>query len=262
MSESHADPIVVATEPDPTSTRSQALRAQARLREWILAGALAPHERLTEQALAARLGASRTPIRAALARLADEGLLAPLPNGGYAVQSYSAEEIRDAIEIRGTLEGLAVRLAAERGVAPARLALLESVLAEIDRALEATIDAARFDRYMLANARFHELIGELPDSTVLARQLQRIAGLPFASPSAFVTVQSTDPSSHDTFRFAQAQHRLVVEAIVAREGARAEALMREHARIAHRNLRIALADPQARDRVPGGALVGTAASCA
>ena len=54
---------------------------------------------------------------------------------------------------------------------------------------------------------------------------------------------------------AQAQHHAVLEAITQREGARAEALMREHARIAHHNLREALATREGLQRVPGAGLI-------
>ena len=93
---------------------SQAVKAQQRLREWILAGELPSGTRIAELALVERLGMSRTPIRAALMHLKQEGLLEPLPHGGYAVRTFSEREVADAIELRGTLEGLAARLAAER----------------------------------------------------------------------------------------------------------------------------------------------------
>ncbi len=98
--------------PEDDGALSQTVRAQLRLRELILGGELTPGARIPELALVERLGASRTPVRAALGRLADEGLLEPLPNGGYAVRDFSVGDIQDAIELRGTLEGLAARLAA------------------------------------------------------------------------------------------------------------------------------------------------------
>ncbi len=101
---------------------SQTVRAQLRLRELILGGELAPGARIPELALVERLGVSRTPVRAALVRLAEEGLLEALPGGGFAVRDFSETDICDAIELRGTLEGLAARLAAERGVGAVVLA--------------------------------------------------------------------------------------------------------------------------------------------
>lgn len=220
---------------------SQALRAQLQLREMVLAGELAPGDRVGEVAIVEKLGISRTPIRAALVKLEQEGLLEALPHGGFAVRSFSEREVADAIELRGTLEGLMARLAAERGVPSALMAEAEVVLAEIDAALaRPQLDDAEFSRYVQANGRFHALLGRMADSRVLSRELDRAVRQPFASPSAFVVVQAHSPRSRDMFYVAQDQHRRVLEAIAAREGARAEALMREHSRIAQRNLRDAV----------------------
>ena len=79
---------------------SQAVKAQQRLREWILAGDLPSGARIAELALVDRLGMSRTPIRAALMHLKQEGLLEPLSGGGYAVRTFSEREVADAIEQR------------------------------------------------------------------------------------------------------------------------------------------------------------------
>ena len=86
----------------------------ATLEEEILTGKLAPGEQLREQALAKRLDASRTPIRGALHRLAEEGLVELLANKGATVVGISREDIEDIYAIRIRLEGLAARLAAER----------------------------------------------------------------------------------------------------------------------------------------------------
>ena len=105
-----------------TSSRAgQSQRALMGVRELIISGELAAGARLHEVALSARLGISRTPLRAALARLGQEGLVEALPTGGYAVRSFSREDVIDAIELRGVLEGTAVRLAAERGVSSDRM---------------------------------------------------------------------------------------------------------------------------------------------
>lgn len=227
---------------------SQTLRAQVQLRDLILAGEIAPGTRVTEQALVDKLGVSRTPIRAALMRLADEGLVAALPAGGFAVQTFTESAIHDAIEIRGTLEGLAARLAAERGVKPVALSAVKAVLAQLDEVVRGDLSEAAFSRYIELNAGFHAHVVELAGSDLLAWQIERVSSLSFASPSAFVRIQASVPEGRESFVLAQAQHRLVLEAIENREGARAEALMREHARIAHGNLRLALTDA---DRLSG-----------
>ena len=69
---------------------SQTLTALLRLRELILSGALPPGERLSEPSVAERLGASRTPVRAALARLAEEGLVEAIPSRGFASGGHIA----------------------------------------------------------------------------------------------------------------------------------------------------------------------------
>lgn len=239
---------------------SQAVRAQLQLREMILAGELPPGERVGEVAIVEKLGISRTPIRAALVRLEQEGLLEALPHGGFAVRSFSEREVADAIELRGTLEGLLARVAAERGVPSALLGEAREALDEIDAVLaRPQLDEADFTRYVAANGRFHAALLRMADSRVLAREVERVVRMPFASPSAFVVVQADSPQARDMFVVAQAQHRAVLDAIQRREGARAEAIMREHARIAQRNLREALRlqRPQA---LPGVALIRPEAS--
>ena len=71
------------------SNASQSMRAQLQLREGIVSGALPPGERLTELAMVERLAMSRTPIRTALVRLQEEGLLEALPSGGFMVRDFS-----------------------------------------------------------------------------------------------------------------------------------------------------------------------------
>ena len=235
---------------------SQAVKAQLALRELILGGELRPRARIAELWLVERLGVSRTPVRLALVRLAEEGLLDALPSGGYAVRDFSEADIVDAIELRGTLEGLAARFAAERGAAPALLVQARDCLARIDAALAAPeLTDDTFSRYVDENDRFHALLAQMAASPLLARQLDKAKALPFASPNGFVLAQSAGPQARDVLVVAQAQHRTVIEAIAQREGARAEALMREHARIARRNLQEALRNQRSLQLVPGGGLI-------
>jgi GntR family transcriptional regulator of vanillate catabolism len=211
---------------------SQTVKALLSLRELILSGELKPGDRISELSVVERLGVSRTPIRMALVRLEEEGLLELIPSGGFSVKAFSERDIYDAIEVRGTLEGLAARLCAERGLTNAALGEFRECLAEIDDLVasqEVTVE--RFSRYVDLNERFHALLIDFADSPVLARQLKRALNLPFASHNAFV------------------------RAIENREGARAEAIMREHARLAVRNLEFALRNQRMRILVPGSVLI-------
>ncbi|HSI53535.1 MAG TPA: GntR family transcriptional regulator, partial [Ramlibacter sp.] len=250
------------TDPTPLSSfdaqdggSSQAVKAQLRLREMILAGELPGGARIAELAIVEKLRVSRTPIRAALVRLEQEGLLQALPGGGFAVRTFSERDVSDAIELRGTVEGLAARLAAERGAPAAVLAEAGACLAQIDEVLrQPALDDEAFLRYVDLNQNFHQLLSELAGSAVIRRELERVVKLPFASPSAFVVLQANSPQARDMLVVAQDQHRQVLDAIERREGSRAEAIMREHARIARRNLRDAMQE-QNLDRMPGVRLI-------
>ena len=99
-----------------------------RLEDEILSGALAVGEQLTELSLTKRLGVSRTPVRAALHRLAEEGLVSITPNKGAVVIGVSREDVISTYGIRERLEGLASSLAARN--------ITEGELAELREALE------------------------------------------------------------------------------------------------------------------------------
>jgi GntR family transcriptional regulator of vanillate catabolism len=210
----------------------------------ILAGELPSGSRIAELTLVDKLGVSRTPIRTALMKLEQEGLLESLNNGGYAVRTFTERDVSDAIELRGTLEGLAARIAAERGCAPGVLVQANACLDQIDQFLSNdTLNDEAFSAYVAHNERFHALLSEMTGSAVLQRELERVIGLPFASPSSFVIGQANSAKARDMLIIAQDQHRQVLAAIELREGARAEAIMREHSRVAQRLMSEAMRSP-------------------
>ena len=156
-------PADVETDKSPSRT----VRALLAIRELILEGALAPRSRISELSVAERTGISRTPIRAALQKLEEEGLVETIPSGGFAVKSFSQQDVFDAIEIRGALEGLAARLAAERGSA-ARLGPLQACLQQLDQLVGLGIHTEEgFAGYVSTNARFHALVVDLAESPTL-----------------------------------------------------------------------------------------------
>lgn len=236
---------------------SQTERATLALRGLVLSGEFAAGSRLPEVALSERLGISRTPLRQAMERLISEGLLTRIPSGGCQAARFELDDINDAIELRGVVEGTAARLAAERGADPDLLSEARTVLEAIDEAVTAS-GKVDFDDYVRLNERFHDLLARLAGSALIEREVRRIAQLPLASPSAFLGGQELVPDFLSSLVRAQAQHHAILEAIEAREGARAEALAREHARIARENFAfLRTADPKLTARVPGLSLVTT-----
>ena len=229
---------VIDTENTPENAHKSAqVRALLQLREMILAGELPGGTRIAELSIVEKLGVSRTPIRAALMRLSQEGLLEALASGGYAVRTFSERDVTDAIALRGTLEGLSARLAAERTAPAVVLGEARDCLRQIDAVLgQPALNDESFSSYVELNAKFHALLSEMAGSSVMARELDRVISMPFASPSAFVVAQANSPQARDMLVVAQDQHWQVLAAIEQREGSRAEAIMREHSRLAQRNL--------------------------
>jgi GntR family transcriptional regulator, vanillate catabolism transcriptional regulator len=232
---------------------TQSDRALLLLRELLLTGAFAPGDRLTELGLVPRLGASRTPVRQALLRLAHEGLLETIPAGGFRVRAFTLEEIWDAIEIRGVLEGTAARLAAERLRSVAELNGIRGLVAALEEVVPVTVES--FVRYLELNEAFHRELRQLAKSPVLLRTIEGVMTLPFAAPGALVFHHGESTHAARTAVIAQEHHRAIVEAIEHGEGARAESLAREHSRVARRNLTRALADQDLFRRMPGASLI-------
>ncbi|MBI4986726.1 MAG: GntR family transcriptional regulator [Rhodocyclales bacterium] len=212
-----------------------------KLRELILSGELAAGQRVAEIPIAERLGVSRTPVRQALTVLAQEGLLGAAGKRGYLVHEFTAKDIEDAIDVRGILEGAAARIVAENGPDAELLAALESCLA----AGAAITDKPHYGldddvQWAEINGRFHRLLVDASANRALIAALALNDKLPFASSQA---VAGGDPPSpriaaqhRDVMVRAQADHRQIVTALRQRQGARVEALMREHARLALMNV--------------------------
>ena len=218
---------------------SQTLRALLEMRELILRGAFRPGERLREVPLAARLNVSRTPLRLVLDRLAQEGLLKARPTGGFVASEFTVEDIRDAIEIRGVLEGAAARLAAERpktsgrggGAARSCIARARRARPRNPRPTSSSSPATS-----TSTGSSTPWCWTMAKSAMLSRSMEHVLTLPFASPNAFFLTETETQEGRETIVLSQAHHRAIANAIVDGEGARAEALAREHSRLARTNL--------------------------
>jgi GntR family transcriptional regulator, vanillate catabolism transcriptional regulator len=212
-----------------------------QLRDLILSGAFPPGQRLAEQQLAERLGASRTPVRTALVTLEQEGLVEASETGKYLVRQFTAQEVTDAIAVRGHLEGMAARLVAEHGVSRQLQGDLQACLDEGDRLLAANpLSLASYAAYAAMNDRFHALILDASGNRALQRAVALNDKLPFAPASAMLPMQGTLALDRDWMLYAHRQHHMLVDALRQGSGARAQALATEHTEVAQMNMRLAL----------------------
>ncbi|MBM3605911.1 MAG: GntR family transcriptional regulator [Alphaproteobacteria bacterium] len=195
---------------------SSALRSadqvHAELSRQIIAGQLRPGDPLAETALAQRFSLSRTPVREALHRLASEGLVERGPRRAFLVRRMSHATLRDLFETLGELEALCAAMAAHRMTAT-DLARLQTILDEGD---------GPHADYAAANARFHAALRAGAQNEVLAEVLDELdrRSLPWRSAQFDARAARID-SSRD-------EHRAILEAVAARDGDRAAAVMRGH----------------------------------
>lgn len=194
------------------------------LQNDILNGVLAPGDALTEQKLCDELGVSRTPVREALSKLELERLVRTVPNRGAVVVGITEKDIADIYTIRMYIEGLAARWSAEN-ITDAQLGTLRSIV-ELQE-----FYAERGDMMQIwqLDTRFHELIYESCSSGVLQvtlsnfhRYIQKARELSIKKPGR------AQPSVRE--------HRAILEAVAAHDGALAEKLMTEHIGNAKNNI--------------------------
>jgi GntR family transcriptional regulator of vanillate catabolism len=202
-----------------------------RLRQSVLEGRFTPGAHLREELLSQDFGVSRTPIRNALQVLANENLLIYEPNRGYIVRRYATSDVLKAYDVRGTLEGMACRLVAEAGLS----ARQRNRLLEINTRAGAIVAAGVWGKAEQAawrdcNSELHNAIMEASGNEPLALAAQQMRHIPrlhdhrMEPGSPFYESVYTPTNRERSHR----EHLEIVEAILARQGTRAEHLMREH----------------------------------
>ena len=147
-----------ATHPTIALLQSSSLASvvQGELERMILAGELVPGEKLTEVALAARLGVSRGPLREAFRMLEEAGLLRTEKNRGVFVRSLPVEAAIEIFDLRAAMEELVGRRLAE-GIVPAALKELRGLVDQMEQAVKAKDRSA----YHRLNLHFHNRLVEL-----------------------------------------------------------------------------------------------------
>ena len=186
----------------------------------ISSGALAPGDRIIQEQLAQALGVSRQPVQQALALLRGQGVLHDAPGRGLIVARLDADHVQHMYDMRAAIEGLAARRAAELNAERAG----RQGRALIDAGRKAVASGA-VPKMIAADIRFHEFIYELSANPLIAPTLethltytQRVMG----------EVLVSDEQPRDIWD----QHAAILDAIAAGDGARAEALTREHLTVA------------------------------
>lgn len=191
------------------------------LKKGILEGDLRPGERLKELEIAQSLGASRTPVREALSKLEQEGLVQPFASGGLTVVELSEDDVVEIFGLLKVVESYAIRLAAEK-ITEKQLERLEGLCERAEQ-----IGPNSVERLIEVNARFHHLLLEM---TGHRRLIELVSQLRTAlTPYRVVTIMA--PAFQESTQFQQLMvrdHHDIVEAFRARDVERLVKLICDH----------------------------------
>jgi DNA-binding GntR family transcriptional regulator len=202
----------------PVSPRNSLTeRAYTEIRRRILENELSAGTQVLEQELAEMLEMSRTPVREAMVRLADEGMVEVRPRHGMRVLPISADDMREIYDVLTALESMAAERVAARGVSPEELRALKQAVADMDAAL--AVDDLR--TWAAADERFHLLLVEYCDNERL-RAL--VSGYWDQSHRVRLVTLGLRPKPVDSNK----DHAAVVDAIARGDAVAARRLHRQH----------------------------------
>lgn len=186
----------------------------------ISSGKLKPGERIVQEQIAQLLGVSRQPVQQALLLLRKQGVLRDAPGRGLIVASLDSDQVSSMYDIRAVLEGLAFRKAAEHNAERARKQ--GPALIQNGRKAAAGSSVAAM---IAADLKFHDFIYRLSENPLIAPLMeaqwtstQRVMG----------EVLMRDELPRDIWN----QHEALLDAVMAGDGAAAEALARQHITLA------------------------------
>jgi len=203
-----------------------------RLEAGIISGALASGSKLSEQALAASFGVSRGPLREAIRRLEGRKLLERTPNIGVRVASLTLGDLKEILEVREALEGMAAALAA-RNMSDADIAGLQKLIESHGRQKSLADGEGYYQESK--DVDFHVRI---VTGSGNARLAEMLTGDLYYLLRVYRYRSSTNPGrAHAAFR----EHAAIVAAIASRDSALAESRMREHLRNARASVEAKLA---------------------
>ncbi len=207
--------------------RGTAVDAYGVIKDMILTGQFKPGNKLSDQDLAVELEVSRTPIRQALSRLAQDGLLDDRRGKGYYVADLDAQQVADLYALREVLEAHAVRLAVERATS-SNLRELEDVLAMIEKLSE---DSSKRGEEIRVGLKIHEIVARASGDAFLHDTMIRLLNRMHFF--IWMDTLNEDPQAADLTR---REHRDLLELIRSGKPDEAEALIRSHIRTAKQGI--------------------------
>lgn len=198
----------------------------SQLRKKIFEKSLLSGQRLPEVAIAKELQVSRTPVREALRRLENEGLVQIIPGWGACLASPTKQEIIDTYEVRETLEVMAIRKAA-RQITPLQICLLQE---QID-AEHQTFAERNLESYLTVNDNFHTIIAESSGNSTLVGYVKNILARTFVQMIFFESFFDfdTNPSLEE--------HIAILEALKDHNPDECEHLIKDHLRLSMEGLK-------------------------
>lgn len=188
------------------------------LRDAILKGRMDPGTRLRERDLATRLRVSRTPVREALRQLERDGQVRLIPHVGAEVKEVSPQDLFEVLEMRRCLEPYAARIAAKR-LTPTAEAELRDIRKTFENAGQLEPVPAVVDRHIAADRRLHGLVLDLAGNRRIAQAINSLSD----------SIQRYRYFGiSDRFRRSAQEHLDIVDALLQRDAATAEAAMARH----------------------------------
>lgn len=206
-----------ATATSGASGINATMRAYAELKARILNNELAPGSSHLEQDLASLLDMSRTPVREALIRLAEERLVEIRPRHGVRILPISLKDMADIYDLLTELEAHAARRAAEHGLTKGELARLDAAVAAMDQSLEAD----DLDAWSKADSDFHELLIAASRNERLTNAVKLFLDQVHRARQFTLHIRPKPVASND-------DHRAVVAAIKARDPDNAHRIHHSH----------------------------------
>jgi DNA-binding GntR family transcriptional regulator len=192
-------------------------RVYRTVRDLILSQVFPPGSKLNVEQICRDLGVSRTPVWDAMRRLESEGLVNTVPRHGVFVLNYGADQIRDLFAVRGALEALAARQAAEHLNDPGRAALEDVV-----KRMEVHARARDVEPYSRAAIEFHDGILAAAANQVLSRLLENVY-------AQILVLRLRSLHLAERLEESLGEHTAIWTAVAAGDAATAESLSHAHA---------------------------------